>query len=252
MTTSTRRRESEPAASGCTAANVSVKAASHSVRSGQAHCTDGPRAPSRPPCRDAPVRPEYGRPVPARARPSPGGEGDPDEVIATVSAGLAAVLSHHRGSVTELLQQLTGEPVDADVQAQWSTPAGPDNPLGLDAGADMMHRTVLLRGRATGRAFVYAESSIAPARIPAPVRRRLEQSRDPIGRVLSEHALTAERELLPGPASADHADATITPQLAAAPVSRRYRILLGTGPAFAVDEWFLRPAAEALSRRSHV
>jgi chorismate-pyruvate lyase len=112
----------------------------------------------------------------------------------------------------------------------------------------MMCRTVLLRGRNTGCAFVYAETSIAPARIPPPVRRALERSRDPIGRILSEHALVGERELLPGRASADHADATIAVHLAAAPLSRRYRILLGSGPAFAVDEWFLQPAADALSR----
>lgn len=167
-------------------------------------------------------------------------------------AGLAVVVSRHRGSVTELLQQLAGEPVDADVRAQWSAPAARDNPLGLDAGADMVRRTVVLRGRNTGRAFVYAESAIAPARIPPPVRRRLEQSRDPIGRILTEHLLTGQRELLPDPASADYADATIARQLAAAPLSRRYRIVLGTGPAFAVDEWFLPAAAVALARRSQV
>ena len=170
----------------------------------------------------------------------------------SVGSELVAVLAHHRGSVTELLQQLADEPVDADVQAQWSSPAGSDNPLALEAGAEMMHRTVLLRGRNTARAYVYAESTIAPARIPPPVRRRLEQSRDPIGRVLSEHLLTVERELLPGPASAEHADTSLAPELAAAPLSRRYRILLGTHPTFAVNEWFLQPVADSLSRRSRV
>ncbi len=170
----------------------------------------------------------------------------------SVGSELAAVLADHRGSVTELLQQLAGEPVDADVQAQWASPAGSDNPLGLEADAEMTHRTVLLRGRDTGRAFVYAESSIASARLPPPVRRRLEQSRDPIGRVLSDQLVTVERELLPGPASAEHADTSFALQLATAPLSRRYRILLGSRPAFAVNEWFLEPVADSLSRRSRV
>lgn len=123
--------------------------------------------------------------------------------------------------------------------------AEPGHPLGLDVDEELVVRAVLLRGRRTGLAYVYAESSIAPARLPATVRRRLEQSRDPIGRILDDHRLTVERQPLPGAASPTEADRVVAALLAEAPVSRRYRILVAGRPAFAVDEWFL-PPAEAL------
>lgn len=164
--------------------------------------------------------------------------------------GLAAVLSYHRGTVTDLVQELAGEAVDADVRAQWSSQARPGNALELDAGTEVLQRTVLLRGRRSGQAFVYAETSIAPTRLPVAVRERLEQSCDPIGRVLSAYRLSVRREPLPGPVDAAYAEASLSGQLAAAPLSRRYRILVGTTPAFAVSEWFLTPAAEAAAGQS--
>jgi chorismate--pyruvate lyase len=161
-------------------------------------------------------------------------------------ARLAAVLSGHAGTVTDLLEQRAGEPVEADVRAQWRSPARPGNPLELDTGEELVQRAVVLRGRRSGRAYVYAESSIATARLPASVGRRLEETSDPIGRVLDDHHLAVRREPLAGPARAAHADDVAAELLAGAPWSRRYRILLGTAPAFAVDEWFLQPAADVL------
>lgn len=132
------------------------------------------------------------------------------------------------------------------MRAQHCGPAPAANPLGLGAGEELLERAVLLRGCRSGRAYVYAESAIAPARLPPAVRRQLEQSRDPIGRVLVDHRVAVRRELLPGPATANRAGTSLGRLLAGAPLSRRYRILLETGPAFAVDEWFLPPAADAL------
>ena len=47
-----------------------------------------------------------------------------------------------------------------------------------------LHRAVLLTGRASGRRFVYAVSTIAGGRLPFSARRKLETSSEPIGRVL--------------------------------------------------------------------
>jgi chorismate-pyruvate lyase len=166
--------------------------------------------------------------------------------------GLAAALQRSTGTVTEFLEWIAGEPIDADVRAQRTGPAPPDNPLDLSVGADLLHRSVLLVGRATGRAYAYAESVIAVARIPASVRWYLEQSREPIGRVLNDHGLVVRREPLPGPAAAGEPDEAVALLLPRAPITRRYRIVLGPDPAFAVDEWFLETVADVWSRRPTV
>jgi chorismate-pyruvate lyase len=165
-------------------------------------------------------------------------------------ARLEELLRRHRGSVTDLLEQLAGEPVDADIRAQSHEEAQAGNPLGLAPGTDLMGRAVLLRGRVSSREFVYAEASIATGRLPAPVVHRLEHTRDPIGRVLDGSGLPISRVPLSGRATPSRAEEPIHSALATAVLSRRYCILVGTARAFAVDEWFLDPVAEAADLRS--
>ena len=40
-----------------------------------------------------------------------------------------------------------------------------------------------------------------------------------------------------------------SPSCCRAPISRRYRILLGADPAFAVNEWFLETVIDVWDRR---
>jgi chorismate-pyruvate lyase len=168
------------------------------------------------------------------------------------SAGteLTTALQRNRGTVTEFLELLAGEPIDADIRFQKVGPAGGDNPLGLVPDAEVLRRAVLLTGRTTGRTFVYAESAIDAHRLPGPVRRQLETSRDPIGRVLLDHRLAVRREPLAGPVVAKGAGGDITTLLHSAPLSRRYRIILDSAPAMVVSEWFLQPVPDALATRS--
>jgi chorismate-pyruvate lyase len=158
---------------------------------------------------------------------------------------LRLILGRNPGSVTDLLERLAGEPVDADIRSQSRAAASDGEPLGLAVGSEVVQRAVVLRGRMTGRHYVYAETLIAPATIPTSVGLRLEQTRDPIGRVLSDHGLVVGRQPLPGPAVASRADAP-TELLTKAVFSRRYRILIDGIPAFAVNEWFLHAVADAL------
>jgi chorismate-pyruvate lyase len=166
--------------------------------------------------------------------------------VPTDARGLPLVLERHPGSVTELLERLAGEPVDADIRRQTRGPAPTGEPLGLPAGSEVVERAVLLRGRVTSRDYVYAETLIAPASIPTSVDRRLEQTRDPIGRVLGNHGLVIRRQPLPGPVAVAHADAPTAALLTTAVFSRRYRILIRGIPAFAVNEWFLDAVADVL------
>jgi chorismate-pyruvate lyase len=160
-----------------------------------------------------------------------------------------AALSSSRGTVTEFLEGLAGERIDADIISQWTEPAGDDNPLGLRPDAELLRRAVLLIGRTSGRAFVYAESTIALGRLPDGVRHRLEQSHDPIGRVLLDHHLRIRREPLAGTFVAAPIEGEIAALLRASALSRRYRIRIVDEPAIVVSEWFLGAVTEALTSK---
>jgi len=163
---------------------------------------------------------------------------------------LSSALQRSPGTVTEFLEGLAGERIDADILSQNPRPAGNDNLLGLPSDASLTRRNVLLTGRRSGRRFVYAESAIAVERLPASARRRLRSSRDPIGRVLTDHGLEIRREPLAGPVVAAGRAAGIVALLDRAALSRRYRITLGSEPVIVVSEWFLPSVAEAMVARS--
>ncbi len=162
-------------------------------------------------------------------------------------AALDLALQRNPGTVTQLLELLAGEPVDADIRHQVEGHADAGNPLGLAPSAPLLRRAVLLTGRDSGHPLVYAESVIAVDRIPSSARRRLETSRDPIGRVLLDHRLVVRRQPLPGPVEAMSIDGDVVPLLGGAVRSRRYRIILDRHPAMVVSEWFLRSVSDVLA-----
>lgn len=165
------------------------------------------------------------------------------------AAGLAATLRGDRGTVTEFLEQLAGEPIDADIVSQNTGPADHQRSFGLPPHRELVRRAVLLTGRVTRRRFVYAESAIAADRLPPPVRKRLEMSTDPIGRVLRDHHLRIRREDLADPVIPPDTDGDILALLRASALSRRYRLVIGTSPVMVVSEWFLRAVTDALATR---
>ena len=169
-------------------------------------------------------------------------------VPSPAAAELLNALQRAKGTVTEFLEHLAGEPIDADILSQNTGTAGNDNLLQLESEAELVRRFVLLTGRMSGRRFVYAESAIAVERLPVSARRSLESSRDPIGRVLSKHHLEVRREPLPGPVVATGKTPRIIELLDRAALSRRYRITLGSGPAIVVSEWFLQTIPALTSR----
>ena len=160
---------------------------------------------------------------------------------------LGAALEASGGTVTQFLEHLAGEPVDADVLAQGTEPAGFDDVLGLEPGEPLLRREVLLTGRDTGRRFVYAESGIAADRLPAPLRNRLEQSREPIGRVLLDHGVGIRRTALAGSVVARSTDGRVEALIRDAPLSRRYLIVSDGDPVIVVNEWFLAVVADTLA-----
>ncbi len=162
---------------------------------------------------------------------------------------LSTALRHNTGTVTEWLEHLAGEPIDAVIRHQDMGPAPGDNLLGLAPGAPLLHRSVLLTGRRTGLAFVYAESAIAADRLPGSVLVRLQTSRDPIGKVLLDHHLVICRDLLSGAAAVPgtRADPDVATLLVDGVHSRAYRIVLDGVPVMLVSEWFLGSVSDALT-----
>jgi chorismate lyase len=163
------------------------------------------------------------------------------------AGSFAGTLDRHTGTVTEFLEHVAGEPVDADVLHRAHRPTDDGRVLGLGPDTPVNHRAVLLTGRASGRSFAYAESSIATGTVPPGMLARLETGRDPIGRVLTEHGLALRREPLAGPNGPRHAAGDVGTLVAAAVLVRRYRILLGDVAAMVIGEWFLPDAAAAFA-----
>jgi chorismate-pyruvate lyase len=177
-----------------------------------------------------------------------------DHGPATVTVGdagtrLSVALAGFAGTVTELLEQLVGEPIDADRRVQTTVAADADNPLAVEAGAPVVRRAAVLYGRTTGRAYVYAESIIAADRLPAEVERRLATSSDPIGRLLVERGLTVARTSL-GPVGPVElvADPGLAEAVGSVVHARRYRIDVAGEPLMAISEWFLADTGRALDQ----
>ena len=173
---------------------------------------------------------------------------------------LEQALSSHGGTVTQFLEAVAGEPIDAEKLRRLGLPAGASDPLDVPAGRPLVQRAVVLRGRRTGRRFVYAESTIAEDRLPPSVLDELEHSAAPIGRVLTRHGLPVLRRASRRPDDAARCDAPgseasgtvaeVRPrELGSAPLRRAYAILVAGRPAIAVEEWFLPPAVDALRPR---
>jgi chorismate-pyruvate lyase len=183
-------------------------------------------------------------------------------VTAPGTPSLPRLLRHNPDTVTHLLEELTGEPLVADVRRQHSRPAEAGNTLGVGAGQTVTHRIAVLKGGVTSVPYVYAESAFVPARLPDVARLQLEQTRDPIGRILAAHGLAYVRE--ESPASGPGPPRALDPigggvagaaggaagVAGAADIvwSRAYILAMDGQPVFSISEWFFRSVEDALER----
>lgn len=169
----------------------------------------------------------------------------PNSVTPSDGSDLRRELLDTQDTVTHFLEMLAGESLIADVVRQELVRAGPANCLGVAAGQSVMYRIAVLKGRATELAYVYAESIFAPERLPEQVSAQLEETDDPIGRILVAHGLKLKRESLP------ELEADPEVELVDEVVfTRAYRLMIDGSTVFAIREWFLRPALEALDRQT--
>lgn len=100
------------------------------------------------------------------------------------------------GSVTQLLEVLTGKTVVVKTLEQSVIKATPDTAklLGVDVGDEVNSRLVTLD--AGGIIYVLAKSLAPIKRMPQAVRDDLMKADIPIGRILREHKLETRRDIL--------------------------------------------------------
>lgn len=100
------------------------------------------------------------------------------------------------GSVTQLLEVLTGKSVEVKTLEQRVIKATPEKAglLEIDEGDEVNERLVTLS--AGGVVYVLAKSLAPIKRMPQAVRNDLMRADIPIGRILREHKLETRRDIL--------------------------------------------------------
>lgn len=165
-------------------------------------------------------------------------------------AELQRVVDDTPGTVTDLLEMLTGEPLVADVVRQGPVVLGSGNDLEAVSGDTATHRIAVLKGATTDQPYVYAETTFVGERLLEPARRQLAGSTDPIGRVLVAHGLHPDREsLAPAGEARGQAPGAVAALGSDIVWSRAYRLRIDGQPVFAIHEWFFRSVLDAFDHR---
>ena len=144
------------------------------------------------------------------------------------------------GTVTKLLEAYMLEPIDVLVLRQERQVLQSDHPwLECAAGTPVVAREVMLRGRDTGKPYLYAVSLLVWNRLPHELVARLETEPGGIGRALLASDLENRREVLwYGSEQADEWLSAIFPSPGAHFLSRSYRIIAHGSPVMLISEKF--------------
>ena len=158
---------------------------------------------------------------------------------------LRAALESTSGTVTDFLEHLVGENIDAQTHHHDSVGAPKANGLRVAEGEPLLLRAATLRGRSSGRSYVHAESVIVVGRLPAEFCRRLEAGTDPIGRILDEMGIPVTRQGVGEPDGVPRpmSDAKVDEYF----LARIYRIDVERTPVMLITEWFLETLIPFLS-----
>jgi chorismate-pyruvate lyase len=98
------------------------------------------------------------------------------------------------GTVTDLLELFTHENILIDKLDPGLYSSECDWP-DADEHAGPVIRDVLLRGKTTGQAYIFAHTHLFQERLATPVQTRLSETNEPIGKVLREHRLEDFRQI---------------------------------------------------------
>ncbi len=159
-------------------------------------------------------------------------------VLVANRLGLQAALDRSSGTVTDFLEQLVGETIDAHTHHHHMVEAHNANGLRVEEGEPLLQRAATLRGRKSGCSYVYAESIIVVSRLPTEFCNRLETDTDPIGRILDELGIPVIRQDVGGQDGVlrSNSDVKAGDHL----LARTYRIDSEQAPIMIITEWFLK------------
>jgi len=162
---------------------------------------------------------------------------------------LQKILLSTDGSVTQLLESITGHPVSVRTRVQEIVKADTvaAEHLGVAEGDAVNHRIVELLDAATGEVLIYAKSQTPIARLAPEFRDDLMRADIPIGKIIERHHIEARREILTARVTPDETGG-IFPVCKNEPLlSRQYRIIHGGEPLIFIEEQF--PFNQFLDKR---
>jgi len=146
------------------------------------------------------------------------------------------------GSVTQLLESITGNPVTITTRVQEIVRADHVTAelLGIAQGDLVNHRIVELKDSGTGEVLIYAVSDTPIARLPPSFRDDLMKADIPIGKIIRHHRIEARREILNArvvPAG-EEAGRTFAIRRNEPLLCRQYRIIHNNEPLIFIEEQF--------------
>jgi beta-ribofuranosylaminobenzene 5'-phosphate synthase len=146
------------------------------------------------------------------------------------------------GSVTQILEAITGKQVVIETKVQKIITADPTTAerLGISQSDPVNYRIVEIKTAASGEVLIYAISYTPIARLSPEFKNDLMRADIPIGRIIQNHRIEARREILNArvyPASEE--DGRIFSICSREPLlSRQYRIIHGGEPLIFIEEQF--------------
>ncbi len=146
------------------------------------------------------------------------------------------------GSVTQLLEAITGKQIVITTRVQEIISATPEiaQKLEILAGSHVNHRVVEIKNDDSGEVLIYAISYTPIDRLPPGFRNDLIRADIPIGKIIAQHRIEARREILYAdvrPASGE--PAAIFRMFRNEPLlSREYQIIHGGQPLIIIQEQF--------------
>ena len=155
------------------------------------------------------------------------------------------------GSVTQLLEAITGETVRVATRLQEIIPADPKvaDHLEVNIGDPVNHRIVELMAGQSSEVLIYAISHAPVNRLPQEFRDDLMKADIPIGRIIQHHRIEARREILtagviPAPEPQRGIFSLCRNELL---LNRQYRIMHHGEPLIFIEEQF--PYSKFLDHR---
>lgn len=146
------------------------------------------------------------------------------------------------GSVTQILEVITGKQIVIETRVQKIVAADPVTAerLGIEPGDPVNYRIVEIKTPASGEVLIYAISHTPISRLSPEFKDDLMKADIPIGRIIQNHRIEARREILNARVSPATEEAgRIFSICSKEPLlSRQYRIIHGGKPLIFIEEQF--------------